>query len=85
MQRDKAACPRSYSWSEVEAGPGALINLQSNSWGKPGTKQAPAASLLGPDGGWQDTLLSKKHSVTLDKSLPLAGPQFPCYERVQAR
>lgn len=59
VQRDKVTCPRSHSWSRVEAGPGVLILL---SWSQTseesqGPKQVPAASCLGPERGWQDSLL----------------------------
>lgn len=44
MQRDKAACPRSYSWSEVEAGPDALIILTCSQTA--GENQEPNRPLL---------------------------------------
>lgn len=72
VQRDKVTCPRSHSWVGGEVGPGVLILLtwSQASEENQGPPQAPAASSLGAEGGWQD-------SVTLGKSIPLAGSQFP--------
>lgn len=58
VQRNKVTCSRSHSWSGVEAGPGVLLTWSQISGENQGHKQSAAASCLGPERDWQDSLFS---------------------------
>lgn len=86
--RDKATCPRSPSWSQPVRSRGWPCAFILSSWtrtfGKTRAPNRPPAALCPrAQRGWQDPPLCRQHSVTLDKSLSLAGPQFPSYKWAQ--